>query len=242
MKTISIIAASASLFAACSVALPAPAATSSTTVQIVVKTGDGDSAAGLTATLDQVLSTAGQPQAARGVAASIDDPTVICQTFSDNAATKPLGAPFTAAKPASFSATSNGGTGSKLADAVPLGAFLCSHSANGVKPKGPKGSTGGQTATARVQLETESDTFFQNDVPVDGSVFLTGKTNFGTSALDMAVVTATGVNPNEVSCQAFADKAAKKPIGGPTTVNNNGAVLSKNRNQPATINAIVCTA
>lgn len=48
MKTTSIIVASASFFAALGLAMPAPA--SSETVQIVLKTGDGDSAIDLTVT------------------------------------------------------------------------------------------------------------------------------------------------------------------------------------------------
>lgn len=159
MKTTYILIGSASFFAALTVAMPV--STSAKTVQLVVKTGDGDSAAGVTVTLDQVFSTLGQTQASAGVSVSLDDPNAICQAFSDNAATVPLGAPFTSAAPVSFSPTSDGGVDSNIKDAVPIGAFLCSNSANGLKKGTPGSST--SRATARLQLEIESDTF-QNDV------------------------------------------------------------------------------
>lgn len=233
MKTTSILIGSTSIFAALAVAIPVPSSTD--TVQIVLKTGDGDAARGFAVTINQLFSTKDNPQVSSGVAASIDDKTAICQAFSDNAAKIPLGAPFTAAKPGSFSDTSNGGIGSVPSDAVPIGAYLCSRSADGLK------GSSGSSATARVQLETESDTFFQNDVPADGSIFLTAKSNFGTTGLDLDLVDATGVDVNLVSCQAFADVAATHPIGGPATAKNGGAILTADRNHPATLNAIVCS-
>lgn len=223
MKTTSILIASASLFAALGLAMPLKA--SSETVQIVVKTGDGDSAAGLTVTINQVFSTANNPLVSKGVAATIDDPIATCQAFSDNAGTIPLGKPFTAKTPASFSATSSGGTESKPEDAVPIGAFLCTNS-----PSVPS------TASVRVQLEIESDTFIQRDVPADGSRLL-----IPTTGLDMSVVDATGVDVNKVSCQAFADVAAKHPVGKPAT-SAREVILTTNSNKPVTINAIVCSA
>ena len=223
MKTTSILIASASLFAALGLAVPVPA--SSETVQIVLKTGDGDTAVGLTVTLNQVFSTADNRQGSKGVAATVEDPTAVCQAFSDNAGTIRLGSPFTADKPASFSATSNGGTGSNPDDAVPIGAFLCSNSAS--VPS---------TASARVQLEIESDTFIQRDIPADGSIF-----KIDTTGLDLSVVEATDVDVNAVSCQAFADVAAKQAVGGPAT-SAKDAILTNDRTHPATINAIVCSA
>lgn len=231
MKTTSILIASASLFAALGLAVPVPA--SGEQVQIVVKTGDGDSAAGLTVTLNQVFSTANNPVASKGVAATIDDTTATCQAFSDNAGTIPLGSPFTADKPASFSATSSGGTESNPNDAVPIGAFLCSKSADGLPTA--NGSNVPSTASARVQLEIESDTFIQRDVPVDGSIF-----KIKTTGIDLSVVDATDVDVKKVSCQAFTDVAAKKPVGGPAT-STTDAILTANRNHPTTINAIVCS-
>ncbi|MCJ1270943.1 hypothetical protein MMC22_010842 [Lobaria immixta] len=232
MKTASILIASASLFAALGLAMPVPA--SSETVQIVVKTGDGDSAVGLTVTINQVFSTADNLGASRGVAATIDDPTATCQAFSDNAGTIRLGKPFTADTPASFSAKSSGGTESKPEDAVPIGAFFCFKSAQGAPNGG--GNTVPSTASARVQLETESDTFIQRAVPVDGSVF-----QIDTTGLDLSVVAATDVDVNTVSCQAFADVAAQQPVGGPAT-SAKDAILTNDRTQPVAINAIVCSA
>ncbi|MCJ1423606.1 hypothetical protein MMC29_001490 [Sticta canariensis] len=223
MKTTSILIASASLFAALGLAMPLKA--SSETVQVVVKTGDGDSAAGLTVTINQVFSTANNPLASKGVAASIDDPTATCQAFSDNAGKIPLGKPFTAKTPASFSATSSGGTESKPEDAVPIGAFFCSNS-----PSVPS------TASARVQLEIESDTFIQREVPANGSIF-----PIPTTGLEISLVKATGVDVNQVSCQAFADVAAKHPVGKPAT-SAGDVTLTANPNKPVTINAIVCSA
>ena len=52
---------------------------------------------------------------------------------------------------------------------------------------------------------------------------------------------ATGVDVSRVSCQAFADAQAKRPIGGPATAANDGAVFTKNRNHPVTISAIICS-
>ncbi|MCJ1267370.1 hypothetical protein MMC22_007255 [Lobaria immixta] len=224
MKTTSILIASASLFAALGLAIPVPA--SSDTVQIVVKTGDGDAAAGLSVTLNKVFSTADQRQASKGVAATIDDPTVTCQAFSDNAGKNRQGDPFTADKPASFSKTSSGGTESNPDDAVPLGAFFCSKLASG---------TQSSTASARVQLEIESDTFIQKDVPADGSIF-----QINTTGLDLSIVHATGVDVSAVSCQAFTDVAAKQAVGGPAT-SATDAILTNDRSQPRTINAIVCS-
>lgn len=212
--------------------MPVPA--SSETVQVVVKTGDGDSAVGLTVTINQVFSTANNLGASKGVAATISDPNVTCQTFSDNAGTIPLGSPFTADTPASFSATSSGGTESNLNDAVPIGAFFCSNSADSLPVA--DGSNVPSTASARVQLEIESDTFIQRDVPADGSAF-----QIDTTGLDLSVVAATDVDVNKVSCQAFADVAAKQAVGEPAT-SATDAILTANRNQPATINAIVCSA
>lgn len=224
MKPTSILIASASLFAAVGLAVPVPA--SGESVQIVVKTGDGDSAVGLTVTLNQVVSTADNRGAAAGVAASIDDPSVTCQAFRDNAGTVPLGSPFTAAAPASFSATSSGGTESNPDDAVAIGAFFCAASSAGPHT----------AASARLQLEIESDTFIQRDVPVDGSIF-----PIATTALDVSVVAATDVDLAHVSCQAFADLAATTPLGGPAT-SATTAILAADRNRPATISAIVCSA
>ncbi|MCJ1424709.1 hypothetical protein MMC29_002597 [Sticta canariensis] len=225
MKTTSILIASASLFAALGLAIPVPA--SSETVQVVVKTGDGDSAAGLTVTLNQVFSTADNRLASKGVAATISDPAVTCQAFSDNAATIPLGGPFTADTPASFSATSSGGTESQPEDAVPIGAFLCSGSLDV-----PSESA----ATARVQLEIESDAFIQRDVPVDGSVF-----PLSTTGLVISVVGATDVGLSQVSCQAFADVAAKHPVGEPATAATE-VTLTADFNHPVPVKAIVCSA
>ena len=227
MKTTSILIASASLFAALGLAMPLKA--SSETVQVVVKTGDGDAAAGLTVTINQVFSTANNRAASKGVAATISDPTATCQAFSDNAGTVRLGKPFTANTPASFSAKSSGGVDSKPEDAVPIGAFLCSNSPNVPSAAPP-------VASARVQLEIESDTFIQREVPVNGSIF-----RIPTTGLDMSIVSATGVNVNRVSCQAFADVAAKQPVGKPAT-SAGDVTLTANNNKPVTINAIVCSA
>lgn len=223
MKTASILIASATLFVALGLAVPVPA--SSETIQVTVSTGDGDASVGLQVTLNQVFSTADNRGASKGVGARISDEGVTCQAFSDNAGTVPLGSTFTADTPASFSATSSGGTESNPDDAVPIGAFFCSNSADG--------SNIPSTASARVQLEIESDTFIQRDIPVDGSSF-----QIKTTGLNLSIVTATDVDVNKVSCQAFAGELA---IGEPATLANE-AILSANRNQPTTIDAIVCSA
>lgn len=232
MKTTSIIVASASFFAALGLAMPAPA--SSETVQIVLKTGDGDSAIDLTVTINQLFSTADNPGASAGVGATIDDPTATCQAFSDNAGIIPLASPFTADTPASFSATSSCGTEPNLKVAVPIGAFFCSKSAGGLPSTG--GSNVASTALVRVQVQVESKTFTQTDFPVDGSIV-----KFANTAYALSIVAATDVNVNEVSCQAFADIAAKNPVGEPAT-SAKEAILTNDRNERQFIGAFVCSA
>lgn len=86
-----------------------------------------------------------------------------------------------------------------------------------------------------MQLEIECDTFIQRDIPVDGSIF-----QIDTTGLDMSIVDATDVDVANVSCQAFADVAAKTTVGGPAT-SASDAILTTDRNHPATINAIICS-
>ncbi|KAL9639170.1 MAG: hypothetical protein Q9164_001099 [Protoblastenia rupestris] len=235
MKTASIFIGSTSLLA--SLAVAAPTRRSTNTIQVFLETGNGgDETRGFPVTLDQVFSTAGNRGLSQGVSAFIRDPTATCQAFTDNAATIPLGNPFTSEMEASFTDASN------TEDAVPVGAFLCSASAEGLgQPQGGNGApTGTAQGTARVQVEVDIETFVQSEVPLN-SVFLTAQSIIGDSALELLLTRATGADVNDVSCQAFADAQATSPVGGPATAQNGGAVLSADRTSPATINAIVCS-
>ena len=243
MKTASIFIGSTSLLA--SLAVAAPTRRSTNTIQVFLETGNGgDETRGFPVTLDQVFSTQGNRGLSQGVSAFIRDPTATCQAFTDNAATIPLGNPFTSEMEASFTDAADGSASS---NAVPVGAFLCSASAEGLgQAQGGNGAptgtdpTGNAQGTARVQVEVDIETFVQSEVPLN-SVFLTAQSIIGDSALELLLTRATGADVNDVSCQAFADAQATSPVGGPATAQNGGAVLSADRTSPATINAIVCS-
>ena len=249
MKATSFLISSASVLVAFASAIPMPLSTprqsAAAPIEITFKNGDGDSATTFSVTADQLLSTAGNSQLSAGVAATISDPTAACQAFSDNAGTKPLGAPFTSTVAGSFTNLANGGVDSVLADAVPVGAFLCSETADGLKKDETalttsfaSSSTAG--STVRVQIEIEADTIVQNDVPIDGSIFLTHTSSFGVTGLDASLVSATGIDVTKVSCQAFADQKATKIIGTPLTAGVE-AIFSADRNAPAIVKALKCS-
>lgn len=91
--------------------------------------------------------------------------------------------------------------------------------------------------TARVQLEIESDTFVQEDVPANGSVFRSGRLSKG---LVLGVAGASGVAANRVSCRAFSDAAGKIQIVPGSATAAKDLILTKNRAQPVSIGSIVC--
>ena len=217
------------------------------TIQVTIKTGDRDTTIQVTVTLDQLFIT---PQ--RAVAASIDDRTAVCQAFSDSAATRPLGAPFTAAN--SVISVNDGSTGSVASDDITVGAFLCSSSLSKLLGDESDTMTSGSSsstslsssstsshATVTIELEQSADQFVQGTVPADGSVFLTAGTQFGTLGLDFNIVDASpGVDLNKVKCQAFYDTAATIIAGSFATEENGGDVLTSDRNHPVTLNAFKC--
>lgn len=220
------------------------------TIIISIKTGDGDSSTQVQVTPDVLFTT---PTTA--VAASLDDSSSICQAFSDSAATKPLGAPFTGAAAANF--VNDGSTASVAADAITIGAFLCSTSASSLladeaktmtstssttssAPPTTSSSSGGNVVVT-IQLEQSADQFVQGSVPGDGSTFLTAGTNFGTLGLDFEIVDATGADPNKIKCQAYWDTAATTVAGTFATEANGGDILTMDRNNPATFNAFKCS-
>lgn len=91
--------------------------------------------------------------------------------------------------------------------------------------------------TARVQLEIESDTFVQEDVPANGSVFRNRRLSKG---LVLGVAGATGVDAHRVSCRAFSDTEGKiQIVPGSATVAKD-LILTKNRAHPVYIGSIVC--
>lgn len=91
--------------------------------------------------------------------------------------------------------------------------------------------------TARVQLEIESDTFVQEDVPANGSVFRSRRLSKG---LVLGVAGASGVAANRVSCRAFSDAAGKIQIVSGSATAAKDLILTKNRAQPVSIGSIVC--
>lgn len=225
------------------------------TIQVQIKTGDGDTSIQITITLDQLFTT---PQQA--VAASISDPTAVCQAFSDSTATKPLGAPFTAANDAIF--VNDGSVGSVALDAITVGAFLCSSSSSKLLADEAKTmtstsassttsssstaassstSTSSSKATVTIELEQSADQFVQGTVPTDGSIFRTAGTNFGTQGLDFNIVAAQGADMSKVKCQAFYDAAATIIAGTFATEANGGDVLTSDLSKPVTLNAFQCS-
>jgi hypothetical protein len=240
---------SAALLASLATALPL-SSRQANTIQVQIKTGDGDASIQITVTLDQLFTT---PQQA--VAASIDDPTAICQAFSDSAATEPLGAPFTAANGVTF--VNDGSTASVASDAITIGAFLCSSSSSKLQADEAKtvnsgssssspsssssSSSSGNGVTVTIELEQSADQFVQGQVPADGSVFLTAGTNFGTLGLDFNIVAAQGADVNKIKCQAFYDTSATIIAGTFATEANGGDVLTSDRSNPVTLNAFECS-
>lgn len=91
--------------------------------------------------------------------------------------------------------------------------------------------------TARVQLEIESDTFVQEDVPANGSVFRNRRLSKG---LVLGVAGATGVAANRISCRAFSDTAGRIQIVPGSATAATDLILTKNRAQPVSIGSIVC--
>lgn len=91
--------------------------------------------------------------------------------------------------------------------------------------------------TARVQLEIESDTFVQEDVPANGSVFISRRLSRG---IVLGVAGASGVAANRISCRAFSDEAGKKEIVHGSATAARDLILTKNRAQPVSIGSIVC--
>jgi hypothetical protein len=218
-------ASAVALVASLTAGLPLSSRYDANTIQVVIKTGDGDASIQITVTLDQLFTT---PQQA--VAASIFDPTAVCQAFSDSAGTSPLGEPFTAAKGVIF--VNDGSVDSVASDAITVGAFLCSNSS----PSPPS-----SPATVIIQLEQSADQFVQGTVPADGSIFLTADTNFGTLGLGFSLVKAEGADLDKIKCQAFYDAQATIVAGTFATEANGGVVLTTDRANPVTLNAFKCT-
>lgn len=92
-------------------------------------------------------------------------------------------------------------------------------------------------STARVQLEIESDTFVQENVPANGSVFRSRRLSKG---LVLGVAGASGVAANRVSCRAFSDAAGKIQIVPGSATAARDLILTKNRAHPVSIGSIVC--
>ena len=248
-STIKLIHTAILFFAALASAVPLQTRQSSTAV-IVVQTGDGDSAASFSLPLDKLTAT--MRFASSGVAAGVDQSGVFCQAFSDAAGKTPLGNIFDSTTDAILSTKSNGGITSTLADAVPIGAFLCSNSKaklTGSKTTTPPSSTtsaaahvstsssSSTTPTIRLELEQSADQFVQDDFPADASIVLTANTSFGNLGLDMSLVAAMGADLSHAHCQAYADVYAMIPVGGPATITTNDKL---SYGAPVTIRSVRC--
>jgi hypothetical protein len=258
MKTFSILTAAACLTASLAVALPAPAPPASpSTVGVKIKTGDGDASTIAEITLDVIFETT--PQTNSGVSAEVDD-DVFCQAFSDTAATKKLGPVFSNDSVASFTDASSGDVSSNAADAVPIGAIICSASQSGLqndiaKASGGNKKTGSSTgskpttttatpsasaSTVGVKIKTgDGDASTIAEITLDVIFETTPQTNSGVSA---------EVDDDNVFCQAFSDVAATKKLG-PVFSNNNDASFTNassgdvdsNAADAVPIGAIICS-
>ncbi|KAN0078632.1 hypothetical protein V8E54_005145 [Elaphomyces granulatus] len=228
-----------------SAALAAPFLARDSPATIQLKTGDGDASVQVTVPLDTVFSTAKDGQAQVGVNAFVVEPTsATCHAFSDNAALKPLGNDFTNTVTGVFTSSNGAGEVGSKNQGVPIGAFFCSLSKAAVDAQVAKGGTStsppppSSSATVRIQnIFDHLDTAVQEEIPIN-TVFKTANSQLGNVSGQLSIVSATGVNVNVVTCQAFQDTEGKQPVGQPFTAKNM-AVLSPT-GVDVMINAIKC--
>jgi hypothetical protein len=114
--------------------------------------------------LDVLFNTVDNPRLAEGISASVVSPDgVHCQAFDANQ--QPLGAPF-------------GSSAVRFAqDPVAIGAYFCSARSRGDNSGDSRvdDKMSAAQGQARIQLETSSDTFVQEEIPIGVKVSTKGR-------------------------------------------------------------------
>ena len=167
---------------------------------------------------------------------SIPDQSIVCQAFKDTAGTIRLGGTFDETLPGTKISTT--------ADAVQIGSIFCSNAAgvqaqinrsSAAKPAPPAAFPKG---IARIQLDFDSEGAAQGDVTLDNSI-VPIRGNFATRTASSAfIVSATGVQEDKISCQAWKDEQATQKLGKPFS-GSDEAVFSDD-GTPVSIGSLKC--
>ena len=180
-------------------------------VNIVLQTGDGDSAQAFGIDIGKIIPTS-QSGGSSGVDASISTAGITCQAFKDAAGTTPLDNPFTSVDAVFFNQCGANGdaTSCVLADAVAIGAYCCAENAAFTATclanvKSSSGSGSGNVQTVTVELQGADELAIQLPVPDNGSIVVVG----GKQSFDSAFIS----EGSNVSCQAFSDVKGTKKVG-----------------------------
>jgi hypothetical protein len=176
-------------------------------VNIVLQTGDGDSAQAFSIDIGKIVPTS-QSGGSSGVDASISTAGITCQAFTDAAGTIPLDSPFTSAAAVFFNQCAANGlaTSCVAADAVSIGAYCCAEDA-AFKATCLAAKAKGNSENVTVELQGASELAIQVNVPDDGSIVAVG----GKQSFDSAFVS----EGSNVKCQAFSDVKGTKKVGSP---------------------------
>ncbi|KAK2779216.1 hypothetical protein FQN52_002512 [Onygenales sp. PD_12] len=178
-----------------------------------------------------------------GLGASIAEPGVYCQAYSDPNGRDELGDPFYE------------GSDSKFADEpVPIGSVLCVDDkgklfihgddgddgeadlgGEGDAGKGGKGGLHSAKHYVNVQFRTSWDKFVRGHVPID-SLKPTAELKLPEEVLDALVMSGMGVSASIVGCQLYEDKEGTKPVGEPFTT-----LDVHYGSKPVPVKAIKCT-
>ncbi|KAM0262576.1 hypothetical protein ACHAQJ_001621 [Trichoderma viride] len=188
---------------------------------IRIKNGDGDASVGVSIPANVLFSTANSAQIKAGVNAEAVTTGCVCQAFSDATGTVKLGSTFDDDTVASFTDSSDGGVDSQADEAVPIGSFCCVNTPNtepncsnsGTSAPPPPPPPPPPAENVRVQVDSADDSAVQIEVPADGSPF----------AVSFSIANALEVvdteSANQVTCQAFSDKAGTAAVGSPFGTN-----------------------
>ena len=199
----SIILYAASILHAVSLAFAAPMTSDPTDVTIKISTGDGDSARTLLANIG--TTTLATSTNNKSVKSSLSRANTWSGGFRDEAATDlwlnfdGTDGIFSTANDAHYSRTSDGGTASKVKDAINVASYWCADSLAAVLKRVEKRSLPGAEPpaqeSARLTLEIEAGTtFIQREIPINGQL----------TPLDISLVSIAFTHPIAgVSCQAF---------------------------------------
>ncbi|KIN03074.1 hypothetical protein OIDMADRAFT_52882 [Oidiodendron maius Zn] len=189
-------------------------------VNIVLQTGDGDSAQAFDIDIGKIIPTS-QSGGSSGVDASIGTAGVTCQAFKDAAGTTPLDSPFTSANAVFFNQCGANGdaTSCVLADAVAIGAYCCAENAAftatclaNVKSNGGSGSGNVQTVTVQFANDVTGTSGIAN-IPLDGSSVSLGQAYrnthlFKDGTLFVTSLQFTGDSTN-VACEVLKNEITK---------------------------------